>query len=94
MPRTPSLFTGVTGVLFAGCIAMAQLLFMSALKFGAVSVTTFIYSSGFLIPTLAGVLYTIILTAVLGKIVFRERVSLRKWIGIAIGIAAIIVISR
>ncbi len=79
--RMPSLFTGVTGVLFAGCIAMAQLLFMSALKFGAVSVTSFIYSSGFLIPTLAGVLY------------WKETVSVTKIAGTALLLLALFLIA-
>ena len=45
------------GVLFGICTTAAQYLYMRAMAHGSVSVVTFIYSCGFLLPTAAGTLF-------------------------------------
>lgn len=77
----PSLFTVVTGILFAISIATGQILYMKALRLGAVSITAFIYSSGFLLPATAGVIF------------WHEDVSVAKIIGIALLLLALFLIA-
>lgn len=45
------------GILFGICTTAAQYFYMRAMAHGAVSVVTFIYSCGFLLPTFAGTLF-------------------------------------
>ncbi len=56
-PQTASLYTVLLGTLFGICTAAAQYFYMQAFTAGTVSVVTFIYSCGFLLPTAAGTLF-------------------------------------
>ncbi len=49
-------YTVLCGILFGVCTAAAQYFYLLAFTRGAVSVVTFIYACGFLLPTLAGTL--------------------------------------
>lgn len=50
-------FSLATGALFACGVTLSMVLYMTALGLGEVSVTGFIYSCGFLIPTVSGILF-------------------------------------
>ena len=67
--------------LYGVFILAAQSLYMLALKSGSVSICSLIYSSGFLIPTFYSAL------------VLGEPISLTKWIGIFVMLAAIFAVS-
>ncbi len=76
-----SIFTLITGLLFAVFTTGAQMFCMDALKTGPVSVVAFLYSGGFLLPTAAGVLY------------WHEKMTLLKFVGILLLLAAMLLIS-
>lgn len=80
--KSPSSLTLITGVLFAVTVTMAQLLFMSAMRLGATSVTTFVYASGFILPTAAGVIF------------WKEALTVNKVIGTLLLIVALFLIVR
>ena len=65
-----SLFTLGLGLIFACVLTAGQMLYMEALAAGEVSVTAFLYSCGFLIPTVAGVIF------------WKEAVTVQKVIGV------------
>lgn len=79
---TPSFFTCAAGVLFAFFVATAQILYMRALELGAASVTAFIYSSGFLLPTAAGVVHwheALTVTKTVGTLLLLLALFLMAW---------------
>lgn len=77
-----SLFTVLAGLVFSLVLTFGQMLYMEALAAGEVSVTAFIYSCGFLIPTFAGVLF------------WHEPVTVPKTAGVAMLLLAFFLISR
>lgn len=78
---TVSVFSVILGILCAVTLMAGQFLYMEALSCGTVSVTAFIYSCGFLIPTVAGFIF------------WDEAVTLTKAAGILILLAAFFLIS-
>lgn len=70
--ESPSLFTLITAMLFAGCLSANQYFFLKALRTGSMSFTNFMQGASLLIPTVYGV------------IIWKEPVSAIQVISIGI----------
>ncbi|MBQ9964363.1 MAG: DMT family transporter [Clostridia bacterium] len=75
-------FTLILSAIFAACLLFTQITEIKAMSLGSASMTILIYSAGFLLPIGYGSLFA------------GESISVLRWVGIAVMVAAMVCIIR